>query len=366
MNEQTGYDATIQLPEGASTLAEHVDSLYYDIFWISVVFFVGIVGCMVWFAWRFRRRKGVKSKQPGHHFALEVFWTVAPIFLLGYMFVQGFDGFMMMSIPPENAINVRVEARQWSWLFRYPAGDAEKVDGELWVPVNEPVRLIMSSHPRSAEQPAVLHSFFVPSLRVKRDIVPGMYSSLWFEATRQGTYDIYCTEYCGLDQLENDPTDEQLHANGRPTAAAGHSGMLTQLHVVTREEYDEWVQPGIPAQYEGDYVAWGASTFQQQCTACHVIEAGAPYTVGPNLHNVVGYEQPLEGEPPRMADLEYMRESIREPQAAIVEGFGNAAMTSFASLPEIQIDAIIAYLASQSDRGDEVSATIATSMEEYQ
>ena len=111
MNDQTGYDATIQLPEGASTLAPHVDSLYYDIFWISVAFFVGIVGCMVWFAYRFRRKKGVKSKPPGHHTALELFWTFSPLLLLGYMFHQGFDGFMRMSIAPENALNIRAEAR---------------------------------------------------------------------------------------------------------------------------------------------------------------------------------------------------------------------------------------------------------------
>ena len=102
MNEQSYTEATIQLPEQASTLAPMVDSLYYDIFWISVVFFIGIVACMVWFGWRFRRRPGVTSKPPGHHNALELFWTFSPLILLAYMFHDGFTGYMFMSVPPEN------------------------------------------------------------------------------------------------------------------------------------------------------------------------------------------------------------------------------------------------------------------------
>src|SRR5688500_1880719 len=114
MNDQ-GLDATIQMPEQASTLAPMIDSIYYDIYWISVAFFIAIVGAMVYFAWRFRRRPGVTSKPPGHHNALELFWTFSPLVLLAYMFHQGFDGFMFMSVAPPNSINVRVKATQWSW-----------------------------------------------------------------------------------------------------------------------------------------------------------------------------------------------------------------------------------------------------------
>ncbi len=360
MNDQTGYDATIQLPEGASTLAPHVDSLYYDIFWISVAFFVAIVGVMVWFAYRFRRRKGVRSKPPGHHTALELFWTFSPLFLLAYMFHQGFEGYMMMNIPPENALNIRAEARQWSWNFIHPSGRAE---GEMTVPIHRPIRVIMSSHPRGPEHPAVLHSFFVPALRVKRDVVPGMYTSLWFEATRLGTYDIYCAEYCGLDPIRGELTDQQLHAGGRPLASAGHSGMISRLHVVSEEEWVDFDRVGRPAEFDTN-VAWGESIFGQQCVACHVVEPGQPATVGPNLANVVGYEQPIAGGAPRMADLDYMRESIREPQAAIVEGFTTAAMPSFGSLPDANIDALIAFLASRSDRGADLVTQLEAEPEE--
>ncbi|MCZ7683121.1 MAG: hypothetical protein M5U28_31655 [Sandaracinaceae bacterium] len=245
MDEQP-LDATIQMPAQASTLAPMVDSLYYDIYWISVAFFVAIVGAMVLFAWRFRRQKGVKSKPPGHHNALELFWTFSPLILLAYMFHEGFVGFMFMSVPPPNSINVRVEAFQWGWRFQQPNG---LVESELWVPQGRPVRLIMGSVPRGTEvgQGAVLHSFFVPALRVKRDVVPGMYTSLWFEPTRLGTYDIFCTEYCGVGAPAEGAvlTESDLRVDGRPTAAAGHAGMLSRLHVVPPEEYERHLIEGM-------------------------------------------------------------------------------------------------------------------------
>jgi cytochrome c oxidase subunit 2 len=360
MNEQAGYDATIQLPEGASTLAPYVDSLYYDIFWISVAFFIAIVGAMVWFAYRYRRRRGVSSKPPGHHTALELFWTFSPIILLAYMFHQGFTGFMHMAIAPESSVNIRVTAYQWGWRFTYPSG---LVENELTVPVHQPVRLIMSSQPRGTGvgQGAVLHSFFVPAFRVKRDVVPGMFTSLWFEATREGTYDILCTEYCGLDLPDDEHpvtlTDEQIHADGRPQPAVGHSGMLSRVHVVSAAAYQEHIdQVSMPSEYD-DMAEWGEALFSENgCTACHTVQPEAT-SAGPNLRNVVGYEQQLVGAPPRTADLDYLRESIREPQAAVVEGFA-VAMPSFASLPEVRVDALAAYIASLSDRGQEVHDTI--------
>lgn len=328
MNEQAGLDATIQMPEQASTLAPLVDDLYYDIFWISVAFFVAIVGAMVYFSWTFRRRKGVKSKPPGHHTVLELFWTFSPLILLAYMFHQGFSGYMMMAVPPENAVNIRVSARQWSWQFEHANGLSE---AELWAPVNEPVRLIMASVPRNATPSggAVLHSLFVPAFRVKRDIVPGMYTSLWFEATREGNFDLYCTEYCGTD----------------------HSGMHTTVRVVSREAYDQHLIDGfsMPAEFETP-VAWGEQLFQEQgCPSCHVMS-----DTGPRLENVAGTPQPIVGGPPRVADLEYLRESLREPNAAIVDGYAGAQMTSFAHLQEMQLDAIISYVASLSDQGDDI------------
>ncbi len=333
MNEQ---GATIQMPEQASTLAPMVDSLYYDIFWISVVFFVAIVGAMVVFAWRYRRRKGVTSKPPGHHNALELFWTFSPLILLAYMFHQGFEGFMFMSVPPPNSINVHVRAYKWRWEFEQPNGMTE---GELTVPVHRPVRPIMGSVPNPPpDDTAVLHSFFVPAFRVKRDVVPGMYTSLWFEATRTGDFQIFCTEYCGT----------------------GHSRMLSKVHVLPQDEYECYlaVGPSRPDNFATD-AEWGQSLFTNNgCPACHNVDPSQGVLVGPNLGNVAGHDQPLEGGENVMANADYFRQSLREPQSQIVEGFTNAAMPSFGGLPQSQIDALVAYLASISDSGETVQAEL--------
>lgn len=329
MDEQTYRDATIQLPEQASTLAPAVDSLYYVIFWTSVVFFVGIVACMVWFAWRYRRRRGVRSKPPGHHNALELFWTFSPLIILAYMFHMGFSGFMTMAIPPENAVNIRVRAYKWRWEFEQPNG---MKDGQLRVPVNTPVRLIMSSVPTgpSLEDAAVLHSFFVPAFRIKRDVVPGMYTSVWFEATRTGEFQIYCTEYCGT----------------------GHSRMLSNVIVMKRDAYQEYIEvgPSCPEEIQEDW-QWGEQLFASNgCAACHNVDSALGDSVGPNLANVAGTAQPLEDGTEHVADMEYLRRSIVEPQADIVRGFTSAAMPAF-ELQERQLDALVSYLAHLSDQG---------------
>jgi cytochrome c oxidase subunit 2 len=348
--EEEYLDATIQMPEQASTLAPMVDSLYYDIFWISVVFFVAIVGAMVWFAVQFRRRPGVTSKPPGHHNALELFWTFSPLILLAYMFHEGFLGFMHMSVPPADSINVRVHAKQWHWEFEYPNGATE---AELWVPEHQPVRLIMGSQD-------VLHSFFVPALRVKRDIVPGMYTSLWFEPTRRGVHDIFCTEYCGANPANDALSAEALNVNGRPQESAGHSGMLSRLHIVSRAEWNEHVNDLIAKPEDLTWPQWGEQLFGSSgCPACHVVQPGAAHTTGPNLANVVGYPQPLEGGGEAAADIEYMRRSLREPQADIVRTFTTASMPA-QTMHEVQLDAIVAYLASISDRGQPVVQQVET------
>ncbi len=341
MNEQ-GLDATIQMPEQASTLAPMVDTLYYQIFWISVAFFVAVVGAMVLFAWRYRRRKGLVSKPPGHHNALELFWTFSPLILLAYMFHQGFTGFRFMSVPPPNSINIQVRASKWRWEFEQPNGMTE---GELTVPVHRPVRLIMGSVPTPPpDDTAVLHSFFVPAFRIKRDVVPGMYTSLWFEATRTGEFQVFCTEYCGT----------------------GHSRMLSKVHVVPQDEYECYLAhgPQRPEEFSTD-AEWGSSIFHTSggCTACHNTDPAQGVLVGPNLANVAGHPQPLEGGEEAMADAEYLRQSLREPQAHIVRGFTGASMPSFGGLPQSQIDALVAYLASISDAGEQVQTELGAGAE---
>jgi len=303
-----------QLPKAASTLAPSVDWLFQFIFWISVVMFVLIVGTMLFFVAKYRAKPGQKPTAPGgSHLTLELFWTFAPLLLLVMLFHWGFKSYVFAAVAPAGALEFRVRAKKWNWEFEYPSGTRE--GSLLVVPVHQPIKLIMSSDD-------VLHSFYVPEFRVKRDIVPGMYSTLWFEATEVGEYQVYCTEYCGTS----------------------HSGMLAKVRVVTPEQYRIFLRDQDRPPPGKTQAEWGEQLFaSNSCTTCHHLQAGQAPGVGPNLRGIIGTQQPLEGGGAVLADLAYVRESILRPQAKIVRGYGNAQMSAYV-LADSRIEAIYAYL----------------------
>ncbi len=323
---QTQTVPSFQLPAQLSTIAPEVDWLYDFISIISLIFFVGIVGAMVYFMVKFRRRPGVKSVPTGHHNTLELFWTFSPLILLFMMFHWGFQTYVAMSVAPDDSLNIRVRASQWVWAFEHPNGVNET--GEVHVPAGRPVRMILSSDD-------VLHSFFVPDFRVKRDAVPGMFTSLWFQAiVPEGTepdenhilYDsqVFCTEYCGTS----------------------HSAMLATLHVMRSEDYDAFlaVGPQLPAGM--DMATWGQTNFQRiGCTTCHHVDQGGATAPGPNLFGVAGTQVELEGGATATADAAYLEHSIREPQAQIVRGYTGTQMSHF-RLGDAQIQSLVEYISS--------------------
>jgi cytochrome c oxidase subunit 2 len=318
-------EATVQLPRQMSTLAAEVDATYYYIFWLSVILFVAIIGASVVFLIKYRASKNPQSTPPGHHDVLELVWTFAPLILLIPMFHYGFKGYVNAMVSPAGALEVRVKAKQWAWDF-YQPGQSEPVPGELVVPVNQPMKMIMSSED-------VLHSFFVPEFRVKRDVVPGMYTSLWFEATEitstvdgegkptGNPVDMFCTEYCGRS----------------------HSQMLAKVHIVSAEDYKKYIEsldkaPNIPPE------EWGKELYTKNgCNACHSTDGTR--LVGPSFKGLFGKKEPIVGMGPVDVDENYLRESILRPQAKIVEGFGGANMPPFV-LKDNKLDAIIAYIKS--------------------
>ncbi len=303
-----------QLPKQASTLAASVDWLYQFIFWACVIMFVVIIGAMLFFVAKYRAKPGEKPLAPGpKHTTLELAWTFAPLILLAALFHWGFEGYVFSAVAPATSIEFRVRAKKWNWEFEYPSGSRE--GGVLVVPVHQPVKLIMSSED-------VLHSFFVPAFRVKRDVVPGMYSTVWFEATELGEYDVFCAEYCGTS----------------------HSSMFAKVRVVTAAQYREFVLNMDRPPAGKTKAQWGAELFTaNSCSACHHVVAGEAGGVGPNLFGVIGSEQPLEGGGTVHADLAYVRESVLRPQAKIVRGFTTAQMSTF-TLSDSRIEAIYAYL----------------------
>ena len=333
--------ATFQLPEQMSTVAADIDWLYYFIYWVSVVLFIAIVGAMIWWAIKYRERPGHKAEPTGHNVPLEIAWTVAPIFILVFLFHKGFQGYMDLGVAPAGSMDIRVNAKQWGWEFVYPNGGS---DSELHVPVHKPVKLIMGSAD-------VLHSFFVPALRVKRDVVPSMFTSVWFEATHVGQDDIMCAEYCG--GRSKDVTGNEL-----PFAQmTGHWSMHSMLHVETEEEFKKYLI-GIGdkcAAYtvkgelcpQNILVEAGQGLYSKKgCVACHTT-TGAKL-VGPSWKGIYGKDEGTDHGNVKV-DEQYIRESILDPQAKVVTGFPPTMPPFRGQITDTEIDELTAYIKSLKD-----------------
>lgn len=303
------------MPHASSTLAEQTDQAFYFIWYVCVGFFVLVVGAMIYFAIKYKRKSDDERTNPiDHNFRLEVIWTAVPAVLLVYMFILGARGYANASVAPNDAFQIKVTGQMWSWSFEYPDGT---VTQDLYVPVGKPVKLLMSSKD-------VIHSFFVPEFRVKQDVVPGMYSTLWFNATREVDTAVECAEYCG----------------------DGHSKMLTEVHAFNPQKFDEFYANGFedPAHPTPPEVR-GQKKYEALCVACHTTDGSR--LVGPTFQNVWGRKEQLEDGTSIVVDENYVRQSILEPQAKIVATYPHS-MPSFAGqLKDKDIDGIIAFLKAQ-------------------
>lgn len=302
------------LPEAASSFAYEVDQVFWIIFGLSAFFFLLIVGLLVYFVLRYRNNREVLPAFESVH--LEIAWTVIPLILVIGIFYLGWKAFVLQRSVPPQAFELQVNARQWLWEFRTPDGQVSV--NRVVIPADTPVKVILSSSD-------VIHSFYVPEFRVKMDAVPGRYTYAWFQA-KPGTYTVLCTEYCG----------------------AGHSLMRATLEVVPKEEYLKRRSQGTAvsaAATSQDPVSLGKALFQAKgCNACHSVD-GSP-GVGPSLKGVFGHEVRLADGRVVPADENYIRNSILNPSAEVVEGF-NPVMPPFAGLlTEEEINALIAYIKS--------------------
>jgi cytochrome c oxidase subunit II len=315
---------TFWLPEQASEQAADIDWLFWLIFYLCTFFFVIIIGAATYFSLKYRRRRPDQAPLPSphHNTPLEVFWTAVPLVLVIYIFYVGFDGYMYLSVPPRDAYVVEVIGQKWSWQFRYPTGDMS-TDGKLHVPPGEPVKLVMAAQD-------VLHSFYIPDFRVKQDLVPGRFTTLWFTAKtpkdgQTHEHHMTCAEYCG----------------------DGHSAMLTKVVVhPTRASFDKALESFGIIDVKP---ATGERIYKQLCASCHNIEG--PQGQGPNWKDlakrlVANETRPLANGPPAIVDEEYVRESIMEPQAKVAEGFQPVMPTFKGTLKPDHISAIILYMKS--------------------
>jgi len=336
--------ATLQMPPQMSTFAADVDNLYYFIYWLSVISFILIVGFMLVYVWIYRRRPGIKAQPSGHNTALEIGWTFSPLIILGYLFVAGFKGYMEMQVAPPDALEVRVIAKQWSWDFIHPNGMAQT--NELTVPVHTPVKLIMSSYD-------VLHSFYVPEFRVKRDVVPGMFSTVWFEATHETEagheVTLFCAEYCGAPSGIQAPA-HRAEGHMIDNQNSNHSTMLARINVVSPTAYRTLMEegPDMPERCKtqpNPMACWGEALHGSAgCVGCHHVEAGNN-TPAPSWAGIWGQTRTFADGTTAQGDENYIRQSILEPQAHIVQGFTSVRMPA-GRFSDRQLDGIIAYIRS--------------------
>ena len=283
----------IGLGTGASTFMDDVDPVWNFLFWTSVFFTLLVVGLMVLFAIKYRQKdKNDVGSGPSHSTPLELTWTAIPLVLVLAFFAVGFRGVVnMTSVPPEgNAEQIIVEAYKWGWNFQYTTSSGIVNSSTLYVPNDRPVRLILQSSD-------VIHSFYVPAFRIKKDCVPGRYNQTWFQATDNGTYDLFCAEYCGQK----------------------HSAMITTVEVMDRGAYEAKLEElSDPTQTPPLQLA--RNIYDAQCSACHSIDGTA--MIGPSFKNIYGKEQYIAGESePILTDAEYIRESILYPNAKLVRGY---------------------------------------------
>jgi len=308
-------------PEAASAQAGQVDAVFFFMVAVTAFFSVLIAALVIIFAIKFRRKHDDEVGVAIHgSLALELLWTIIPFGIAMVMFGWGAKVFFDLSRPPVGATEIYVVGKQWMWKVQHMDGQREI--NELHVPIGQPVKLIMGSED-------VIHSFYIPAFRVKADVIPGRYNTMWFEATKPGTYHLFCAEYCGTK----------------------HSGMIGSIIAMEPAAYEVWMRGG---KAEESPAAAGAKLFQDlACITCHRPGAEAR---GPMLTNVFGNQVELQGGAKVLADEAYLRESILNPAAKVVNGFQPVMPTFQGLVTEEQLLQLIAYVRSLSQPGAAPSA----------
>jgi cytochrome c oxidase subunit 2 len=302
-----------------STVAAKTDLLYNFIYWASVASFIPTIAAMIYFGIKYREGKNAdKVLQIDGNHTFE--WVISAFMSVFFMtvFVWGYIGFIEIRSMPENAYEINVVGQQWLRNFEYSNG--KTTTNDLYIPRGVPVKLIMTSKD-------VIHSFFVPQFRVKQDVVPGLYSTLWFNATKSGENDIYCAEFCG----------------------AAHSNMLGKVHVLEPEAFKVWLAGGDEKNVKLSDV--GAKIFKaRNCVTCHTLD-GKDIKAGPTMAGLFGKTRELASGENIVADENYVRNSILNPQSQVVKGFPSIMPTYKGQVTEDDLNALIAYVKSLKNGG---------------
>lgn len=301
----------LQIFSGASNFVEGVDTAFALIFGVSFFFLIGITAVMVYFIYRYHKSRNPVATQIKGSNTLEVIWTVIPLIIVLVMFYYGYKGYAVMREVPEDAITVKVIAYMWDWDFEYENG---KLSKDLYMPLNKAVKLELTSLD-------VIHSLYIPAFRVKEDAVPGAVNYMWFIGQIEGSYDVLCAEYCGLR----------------------HSYMDAKAIVVPQESFNTWLADFNPEVKD----PIGLEILRANaCMGCHSLDGSK--LVGPSFKGVFGRERTvnIDGKTATViADEEYMKRAIIDPNKEVVEGYPPNVMQSYKKLiTDEDIDHIVDYL----------------------
>lgn len=297
-------------PARASALAANVDALYIFLIAVSAFMTVMIALLLFVFGVRFRSARNPQAAQIEGSTPLEITWSVLPLGVFLVMFLWGAALYVLEARPPDNAMEIFVVGKQWMWKLQHPEGVREI--NQLHVPIGRDVRLTMISQD-------VIHSFFIPAFRIKQDVLPGRYTTVWFRPTRSGRYHLFCAEFCGTL----------------------HSGMIGEVVAMEPADYQNWLAGGAG---EGSMASTGQKLFQELgCSTCHRSDTQGR---GPSLAGVHGKPVLLDNGASVVADDNYVRESILQPGAKVVAGFQPIMPTFQGVLNEEQVLSLVAYIKS--------------------
>ncbi len=298
-------------PDQASTMAGRVDALYFFLVGVTAFFGLLIAGLIVYFAFRYRRRHDAEVGRPVHaSLTLEVVWTGIPLLLTMVMFFWAASVYYSMGSPPPDTLDIYVVAKQWMFKFQQPGGQRE-ID-ELHVPVGRAIKLTMASED-------VIHDLYVPAFRVKADIIPGRYTTMWFTPTKPGSYHFFCAQYCGTK----------------------HSGMTGQVVVMEPAAYQAWLAGGTS---EGSIASGGEKLFQDLlCITCHRPDGQGR---GPTLQGLFGHQVQLANGQIVTADEAYLRTCILTPGGTRIAGYQPIMPTFQGVISEDQLLQLVEYIKS--------------------
>jgi cytochrome c oxidase subunit II len=309
------------MPKAVNLTADDSDLMYYATLGLSLFFFVGIAGAIVYFVIKYRHRPGHKAEESAaHNDALEITWTVIPTIICVFLFYYGWTTYIRVVTPPTKAVEINLLAWRWNWQFTHSNGVQ---DSDLHVPVNTPVRLVMTSKD-------VLHAFYAPVMRVKQDIIPRRYTYAWFYPTKPGTYRLTCAEYCGTNHSIMGITEA-----GRRAVVVVHEPGAYERYLADKASLSIRLPPA----------ELGKMLYEKKgCNACHTLDGSQ--RVGPTFLKAFGTSVPLTDGSQVPMDENYIRESLMHPQAKARPGFPPSMPSFEGQLKELEIEGLIAFIKS--------------------